>query len=288
VQQNINLCRLAGATCHMLGLIPARESVLNLTGPFPPTLLATYPSYLAEMVEAANRLGLEPGAFRLRRIDCGGEVLSTSLAAAATHVFGAPVTDVFAMTEVLPVSGRTCSLGHLHHDLNMGYVEVVDPATGASVAPGEFGSVTITPYFPYRECMPVLRYNTRDMVQRLPEGDLTCELAGMPATSVILDKADQLAGQQRCPVTHRELVEAIESLAPMAWPARFSLETAGAETVLRLPAGTLAGVDDDTLRDRLSDAGIAIRVERSAGPGERPVRRRLRADLRETTFTSEE
>jgi phenylacetate-CoA ligase len=193
VQQNVSICRLAGATCHVLGLIPAAESVSNLAGPFPPTLLGTYPSYLTQMVEEARRMGLGPGDFRLRRIDCGGEVLSADLAEAATETFGAPVTDVFAMTEVLPVSGRTCSQGHLHHDLNMGYVEVVDPATGLGVAPGDLGSVTITPYFPYRECMPLLRYETRDMVRRLAEDDLTCELAGMPATSAIVGKADRLA-----------------------------------------------------------------------------------------------
>jgi phenylacetate-CoA ligase len=203
VQQNVSICRLVGATCHVLGLIPAAESVRNLAGPFPPTLLGTYPSYLAEMVEAARRIGLGPGDFRLRRIDCGGEVLSPDLAAAATETFGARVSDVFAMTEVLPVSGRTCSHRHLHHDLNMGYVEVVDPATGLGVAPGELGSVTITPYFPYRECMPLLRYETRDMVRRLAEDDLTCELAGMPATSAILGKADHLDPPQARPARVR-------------------------------------------------------------------------------------
>jgi phenylacetate-CoA ligase len=196
VQQDVGICRLAGASCHVLGLIPAVESVRNLTGPIRATLLSTYPSYLAEMVEATHRMGLGPGDFALRRIDCGGERLPSALAGVAEQTFGAPVTDTFAMTEVLPVSGRTCSQGHLHHDLNMGFVEVVDPATGLSVAPGELGSVTITPYFPYRECMPLLRYDTRDMVRRLAEDELTCELAGMPATSAIAGKADQLS--QRC------------------------------------------------------------------------------------------
>ena len=203
IQQNVSICRLAGASCHVLGLIPAAESVRNLTGSFQPTLLATYPSYLAEMVDAADGMGLGPGDFRLRRIDCGGEMLPAELAAAASQTFGAPVTDVFAMTEVLPVSGRTCSQGHLHHDLNMGYVEVVDPATGRQVAPGDTGSVTITPYFPYRECMPLLRYETRDMVRRLAEDDLACELAGMPATSAILGKAGHLGTPQGRPLPVR-------------------------------------------------------------------------------------
>lgn len=200
VQQDVGICRLAGAACHVLGLIPAAESVRNLTGPFQPTLLSTYPSYLAEMVAAAHRMGHGPGDFGLRRIDCGGEPLTAPLAAAAERTFGARVTDAFAMTEVLPVSGRTCSQGHLHHDLNMGFVEVVDPATGRGVAPGEPGSLAITPYFPYRECMPLLRYETRDVVRRLAEDSLTCELAGMPATSAIAGKAGRLS-QPRPPGT---------------------------------------------------------------------------------------
>jgi hypothetical protein len=79
----------------------------------------------------------------------------------------------------------------------MGLVEVVDPATGFGVAPGELGSVTITPYFPYRECMPLLRYDTRDMVRRLTDNELTCELAGMPATSAIAGKAGHLSQRRQ-------------------------------------------------------------------------------------------
>jgi phenylacetate-CoA ligase len=226
VHQEVGICRLAGAACHVLGLIPAAESVRNLTGPFQPTLLSTYPSYLAEMAEAAQQMGLGPGDFTLRRIDCGGERLPAALAAAAGRTFGAPVTDLFAMTEVLPVSGRTCSQGHLHHDLNMGLVEVVDPATGLGVAPGELGSVTITPYFPYRECMPLLRYDTRDMVRRLAKDELTCELAGMPATSAIVGKAEQL-GQRRPAGTANEKTGAAQVPLPVtvrALPARARAE----------------------------------------------------------------
>ena len=47
------------------------------------TLLATVPSYLAELEVAARRRGMGPADFRVRRIDVGGEVLSRSLARAA-------------------------------------------------------------------------------------------------------------------------------------------------------------------------------------------------------------
>ena len=50
----------------------------------------------------------------------------------------------------------------------------------------------ITPYYPFRECMPVFRYDTRDVVRELDETALTCEIAGLPGTSQIVGKADQI------------------------------------------------------------------------------------------------
>src|SRR3954470_11103186 len=149
MHQNVTVCRLVGAGARPLGIVPVTESLDSLLtgGERAPTLLSTYPSYLAELVKAAAARGLGPDDFRLRRIDCGGELLSGSLARAALETLGAPVNDAFAMTEVLPVSARACEQGHLHHDLNTGYVEVIDLDTGMPVAADEVGTVVITPYF---------------------------------------------------------------------------------------------------------------------------------------------
>ena len=40
--------------------------------------------------------------------------------------------------------------------------------------------------------MPVFRYDTRDVVRVLPDTPLTCEISGLPATSKVLGKADQI------------------------------------------------------------------------------------------------
>ena len=105
VQTSVTVCRLAGARVRVLGTIPPEESLDNLigNGEEAPSLLSTYPSYLAMLVKAAQQRGLTPHDFRLRRIDCGGEILSNSLAQAAREVFGARINDTFGMTEVLPV-----------------------------------------------------------------------------------------------------------------------------------------------------------------------------------------
>ena len=184
------ISQLAGAGCRIVGVVPPDEALDGLLDG--PTMMSTSASYLGELVLAARRRGLAGNDFRLRRIDVGGEILSPTLAAAATETFGARVNDGFGMTEVIPVTATTCSQGHLHHDINMGLVELLDLDSGEPAAPGALSTVVITPYYPYRECMPVFRYDTRDVVRRLPDEPLTCEIAGLPAVSQIVGKADQI------------------------------------------------------------------------------------------------
>ena len=244
-------------------------------------------SYLAELVVAAQRRGLGPADFRLRRIDCVSEILSPAVRTAAEQVFGAPVSDNFGMTEVIPVTGTSCSAGHLHHDLTMGHVEVLGLQSGVAATPGELGSLVVTPYFPYRECMPVLRYDTRDVVRQLP-GPVDCEQAGIPATSAVLGKASQLI--QVTPehvVTPRELVEAVEDLPSRPWPARFHAEPEDGRLRIDLPAGAVAGLSSAGLTDHFAERGLDARV-RVLEDHRAPGLRRVRSDLRELSFAAPE
>lgn len=282
VQQNVAVCRLIGARATVLGVVPAEVSLDGLLSG-EPTMLGTYPSYLAELVTAAERRGLGGGDFRLRRIDVGGEVLTPALAAAARDVFGASiVNDTFGMTEVLPVSGRTCNQGHLHHDVNMGLVEIVDLHTGNPAAPGGLGTVVITPFYPYRECMPVLRYDTRDVVRRLPERSLTCDLAGIPGSSAVLGKAGQLLHLPSTVVTPRDLIEVYEALPGRSWPARYTAAALDGRVRLTVPAHVIDGSAAELTR-RFADRGIDIDLV--PHHGDPTALRPVRADLLETTFS---
>jgi phenylacetate-CoA ligase len=286
VHQNMSVCRLVGASSRPLGLVAPDESLDSLLagGDRAPTLLATYPSYLAELVKAARRRGHGPGEFRLRRIDCGGEVLTPALVRAASETLGATVNDTFAMTEALPVSGRVCEQGHLHHDLNMGFVEVVDAATGDPTAPGEIGSVVITPYYPYRECMPVFRYDTRDVVRCLPDEPLTCEVAALPGTGPIVGKADQLLRLGPADVvTPRQLIEAIEALPARPWPARYQATVHDGRMRLTLPATAIAGFGETEAVRHFADHGLDVELAIVDDEAARSLRR-VRSDLHETTF----
>ncbi|MDN5803338.1 MAG: hypothetical protein L0H26_01930, partial [Microlunatus sp.] len=182
-------CRLVGARCRIVGIVSPESALDDLADTA--TVMSVNASYLAELVVTARRHGMGPDDFRLRRIDCVSEILSTAVRDAAELTFGAPVHDNFGLTEAIPVTATSCSAGHLHHDLASGHVEVLDLHTGRPAHAGDLGTLVVTPYFPYRECMPVFRYDTRDVV-RVPHGTGECEQAGLPGTSQILGKAEQL------------------------------------------------------------------------------------------------
>jgi phenylacetate-coenzyme A ligase PaaK-like adenylate-forming protein len=288
MQLSATSCRLAGAGYRPLGIVPPETALASLTEGGA-TILLTVPSYLAELVVAARRAGLGAGDFRLRRLVVGGEVLSASLARAAARTFGVPlVEDPYSMTEVVPVTGRACSQAHQHHDLNLGLTELIDMDTGQPAAPGALGTLVITPYFPYRDCMPMFRYDTRDVARCLPDTPLRCELAGVPATSQILGKADHLL---RLPggevVTSRQLIEAIESLPAEPWPARYRAAARDGRIRLTLPAGAIADCGEAEARRHFATAGLDIDLD-IVGNDQAASLRPTRSDLHETMFASQD
>jgi phenylacetate-CoA ligase len=278
-------CRLAGAGCRLLGIVSPDDALDGLGQGA--TLLSTYPSYLGQLVTAARRRGMGPGDFGLRRVTVGGEVLSPSLTQAACQTLGVPrIEDGYSNTEVIPVSARVCSHRHLHHDLNVGLTEVLDLETGETATAGSLGTLVITPFFPYRDCMPVFRYDTGDVVRCLPEGTLDCELASIPATSGILGKSDhllRLGGTEV--VTPRELVDAIEALPSAPWPARYRATASDGRIQLTLPAGALSGYSESEAGRHFAAALGGRDVDLTiVGDEQATSLRRTRSDLHETTF----
>jgi phenylacetate-CoA ligase len=286
--------RLSGAGCRPLGIVAPEVALESLTDGGATNLL-TVPSYLGELVKAARYAGLGAGDFRLRRIVVGGEVLSASLARAAAATFGvALIEDPYSMTEIVPVTARPCSQGHMHHDVNLGLTELIDLDTGEPAAPEALGTLVVTPYFPYRDCTPVFRYDTRDVARCLPEGPLRCELASVPATSQILGKADHLL---RLPsgevVAPRQLIEAIESLPAEPWPARYravlsedSVSVNSGRILLTLPASAIAGYGEAEAQRHFAAAGLDVDLD-IVGDDQATSLRRTRSDMHETTFGSQ-
>ena len=162
-------------------------------------------------------------------------------------------------------------------------MEVADLEDGGPTEPGCLGTVVITPYHPYRECMPVIRYDTRDVVRALPDGALDCSLAGTPATSAIEGKAGGLLRVAGRTVTPRDLVEVLEALPSEPWPARFAAVASGREVLLTVPRSALDGLTVREVEARFAERDIPVRLDVVADAQAAELRA-LRADLIETTF----
>ncbi len=277
-------CRLVGAGCRVLGIVPV-DLALDALTEGGSTLLTASPSYLAQLVLAARRRGMGPSDFVLRRVQAGGEVLSPSVAAAVRETFGVTqISDNFGMTEAIPVTARSCGQGHLHHDVNTGLVEYLDLHTSEPAAPGALATVVITPFYPYRDCMPVFRYDTRDVVRALATDELDCEMAGVPASTPLLGKAGHLLrlGPDDV-VTPRQLVEAVEALPTQSWPARFRADVHNGRLRLTLPEAAVDGLG--VAGARLHFAELGLDTELALVPDDQAgTLRHVRADLHETTF----
>ncbi|GAB3990578.1 hypothetical protein GCM10029978_118830 [Actinoallomurus acanthiterrae] len=244
------------------------------------THLNTTPSYLAALVQEAERDGWTAADFGLQEIHVGGEILTDALRDRVRELFDAPVVDGYSMTEIIPVAGQVCAHDHLHLPVDLGYVEVLDPATLEPAAPGAVGSLTVTPYLSYRDTTTLLRYVTGDLVRVLPEAEkLDCEMAAVPATSRPLGR---VTGSD---LTTRDVLELLQAERTLPLPTRYALKEDSGGTVLHVVAERASRTLLARLEGRVADLALPLSgVVLVEDPADLPTPCRVRADLREHTF----
>ena len=252
------------------------------------TLLVTYPSYLGQLIETAIEEGYKPDDFGLRRIFCGGEIVTEGLKRRARKVLGEVAFDTdFGMTEIWPMTGQHCEQNHMHFDASMGLVEVCDPETHESLyEEGKIGVLVATPFPPFRETTLVLRYNTQDMVRIVPQS-LTCTLAHIPAVSNILGKYQLSIRHETGWVTVRDIAEALEDLDEIPLPARYSFWERSGGVIVEVVTRSQNGSIRNKIEHRLLDCGIPVRelmLHSDKSKLQKPIP--LRGDLRELSFSA--
>jgi phenylacetate-CoA ligase len=138
------------------------------------TVLFCTPTYALHLAQVAkeNYIALKPGTpgFAVRALIVAGEPGGSIPATRARleEAWHARVFDHHGMTEVGPLSCECpqapCGLHILEDDY---LIEVIDPASGAPVAPGKVGELVVTTL--RRLGSPVLRYRTGDLVRVDPK-----------------------------------------------------------------------------------------------------------------------
>ncbi|WP_323100304.1 phenylacetate--CoA ligase family protein [Intrasporangium sp. YIM S08009] len=287
VHLTIDTFHLIGAGARYVGVMDPHDTLVGLmartgVGRQKPraSVLTTTASQLGALVDAAERAGHGPEDFGLELVLSGGEVLTDHLRARAVAVFGAPVSDVYSLTETFPMSGTTCSQEHLHFSADAGLVEVVDPATGAPVAPGQWGSLVMTPFPPFRETTLVLRYVTGDIARRLDGSQLTCEMAGIPATSRLAGRDAEAAGRR---LLQRDLLDLLHADTRLPLPTQYGLVPTGDGVEVHVVGPVSDGLALDLERvaaaRSLPVAGVVLHESASSVPN----RQFVRALLKDTT-----
>jgi phenylacetate-coenzyme A ligase PaaK-like adenylate-forming protein len=286
-------CTKIGALVQPVGIIEPDQTLtlltqeLNLPGrPSRASGLGTYSSYLGELVQRGLDLGFSPANFGLRWISVGGEVVTEGLLRQARLLFGDHIRfdTGYAMTETYPFAGMPCTHGHLHFEPSRGLIEVNDPETGEASAPGQAGTLVVTPFGPYRETTILLRYDTLDVVRRLDEPP-ECELRHLPATSKLLGKLSLSVRHEHGWTYPAEVLGALEDVDDVPLPARcgFRAESGGVsvDVVVRETTHAIHARIAESL-ERAGVPLVSLHLVTDSGELDQPLP--LRCDLKELGF----
>lgn len=204
---------------EMLGYLAQRHHLPNKKAQV--SYLATYPSYLGQLVECGLAAGYGPENFGVERIALSGEVASEGLKRRAQQLFGdVSFSEQYTMTETWPTVAMCCEQGHLHFEPLQALCEIVEPDKMTPVQPDEAGVLVVTPLPPHRTTTLLLRYNTEDIVYPINE-PLTCSLHHLPATSKVLGKRKFALRHEQGWIYPRAVIEALESVDDVPLPARW-------------------------------------------------------------------
>ena len=145
------------------------ERHIMLMKDFGTTVLVGTPSYSLHLAETAQAMGIDPRGLKVRLGLFGAEGCSEEMRREIEAVWGLSAVENYGMSEIIGpgVSGECDRKQGLHINEDHFYPEVVDPASGEPLPPGEYGELVLTTIT--KEGLPLLRYRTRDVTRLMPE-----------------------------------------------------------------------------------------------------------------------
>lgn len=125
------------------------------------------------LIDKLSRALVEHGSvlpeFQVKRIHMSGGFVREIDRKIVTRDWKAQCASSFSCSEIMGVASELRP--GVYSSSSSMFVEVVDPSTGGSVRPGEAGHLVITSLYPFQQVMPLIRYRTGDIAQRLaPDG----------------------------------------------------------------------------------------------------------------------
>jgi phenylacetate-CoA ligase len=137
---------------------------------FGSTVLTCTPSYSLYLAEAAAEEGVDLRELKLRIGIFGAEPWTEEIRAEIELKLNIKAIDIYGLSEILgPGVAIECIEAQkgLHIWEDHFIAEIIDPATGEVLPPGEQGELVITTIT--KEGIPMIRYRTRDITRLIPE-----------------------------------------------------------------------------------------------------------------------
>ena len=140
------------------------ERQIMLLQDFGPRIIACTPSYALTLAEGLAAKGIQPGSLPLRYGVLGAEPWTDAMRDEIEQKLGITAVNIYGLTEVIgPGVSNECveekNGAHVFEDHFL--VEVIDPATGDPLPPGQVGELVFTTLT--KEALPVIRYRTGDI-----------------------------------------------------------------------------------------------------------------------------
>jgi phenylacetate-CoA ligase len=145
------------------------ERQVQLIRDFGATMIVGTPSYVLNIVDEMDRLGIDAASTSLRRGMFGAEPWGESMRRELQTRLGIDAMDLYGLSEVMgPGVAAECietKDGPVIWEDHF-YPEIIDPETGAVLPDGSPGELVFTSLT--KEALPVIRYRTRDLTRLLP------------------------------------------------------------------------------------------------------------------------
>jgi phenylacetate-CoA ligase len=120
------------------------------------------PSFLMTIIKKAEETGLNfRDDFALERAWFTGEMLSSSVRKTLEENYGIDTRQAYAVTEPGGTIAYECPQKSGLHIMDDYVLEIVDPATGNQLKPGEVGEIVVTPI--QNEAWGLIRFGTGDL-----------------------------------------------------------------------------------------------------------------------------
>ncbi|MGZ3183665.1 MAG: phenylacetate--CoA ligase PaaK [Telluria sp.] len=189
------------------------EKQVQLIQDFQPSIIMVTPSYMLNLIEEFQRIGVDPATSSLKVGIFGAEPWTEAMRAEIERRAGIDAVDIYGLSEVMgPGVASECiesKDGPVVWEDHF-YPEIIDPETGEVLPDGAEGELVFTSLT--KEALPVVRYRTRDLTRLLPPTSRSMRRMGK-----ITGRSDDMLiirGVNVFPSQIEELILKIPRLAP--------------------------------------------------------------------------